>query len=241
MTNFDFLKSDTRFASFAEVAGNAEKILHIDLAASALNCRRALELAVKWMYSVDTDLRMPYQDTLAVLISTREFRDLVDDSLMARIDYIRRIGNQAAHGDRRLDLKKVELCIENLFYFMDFVACCYDRHYQEPHFDPDLLNLTTEEALSFVTEKTVDLQQLMEENQALRDELTASGKPTIQNRSTLPSMKRASYILTPCWRMPAGSRARTGKTRWSLAVCRIIPLSVLPTMCSMATTADRLL
>ena len=155
MTNFDFLKSDPRFASFAEVAGNAEKILHIDLAASALNCRRALELAVKWMYSVDADLRMPYQDTLAVLISTREFRDLVDDSLMARIDYIRRIGNQAAHGDRRLDLKKVELCIENLFYFMDFVACCYDRHYQEPHFDPDLLNLTTEEALSFVTEKTV--------------------------------------------------------------------------------------
>ena len=174
MTNFDFLKSDPRFASFAEVAGNAEKILHIDLAASALNCRRALELAVKWMYSVDADLRMPYQDTLAVLISTREFRDLVDDSLMARIDYIRRIGNQAAHGDRRLDLKKVELCIENLFYFMDFVACCYDRHYQEPHFDPDLLNLTTEEALSFVTEKTVDLQQLMEENQALRDELTAT-------------------------------------------------------------------
>ena len=53
MTNFDFLKSDPRFASFAEVAGNAEKSLHIDLAASALNCRRALEMAVKWMYSVD--------------------------------------------------------------------------------------------------------------------------------------------------------------------------------------------
>lgn len=174
MTNFDFLKSDPRFASFAEVAGNAEKILHIDLAASALNCRRALELAVKWMYSVDADLRMPYQDSLAVLTSTREFHDLVDDSLMARIDYIRRVGNQAAHGDSRLDLKKVELCIENLFYFMDFVACCYDRNYREPHFDPDLLNLTTEEALSFVTEKTVDLQQLMEENQALRDELTAT-------------------------------------------------------------------
>ena len=174
MTNFDFLKSDPRFASFAEVAGNAEKILHIDLAASALNCRRALELAVKWMYSVDSDLRMPYQDNLAVLTTTPEFRDLIDDSLMARIDFIRRIGNQAAHGDRRLDLKKVELCIENLFYFLDFVACCYDRHYQEPHFNPELLNLTTEEALSFVTEKTVDLQQLIQENQALREELTAT-------------------------------------------------------------------
>ena len=174
MTNFDFLLSDPGFSSFAEVAVTAEKLLHIDISSCVISCRRAMEFAVKWMYSVDRDLHMPYQDTLAVLISTREFRDLVDDSLMARIDYIRRIGNQAAHGDRRLDLKKVELCIENLFYFMDFVACCYDRHYQEPHFDPDLLNLTTEEALSFVTEKTVDLQQLMEDNQALRDELTAT-------------------------------------------------------------------
>ena len=51
MTNFDFLKMDKGFESFADVAINAEKILHIDPCASALNCRRALELAVKWMYS----------------------------------------------------------------------------------------------------------------------------------------------------------------------------------------------
>lgn len=72
MTNFDFLKNDKEFSSFADVAINAEKILHIDPCASALNCRRALELAVKWMYSVDRDLKAPYQDTLAVLTSTKE-------------------------------------------------------------------------------------------------------------------------------------------------------------------------
>ena len=64
MTNFDFLKTDVRFASFADAAVAAENILHIDVDASVLNCRRAMEFAVKWMYSVDSSLVMPYQDTL---------------------------------------------------------------------------------------------------------------------------------------------------------------------------------
>ena len=53
MTNFDFLTSDPQFNTFAPVAVSAEKILHIDTSASILNCRRCMEFAVKWMYSVD--------------------------------------------------------------------------------------------------------------------------------------------------------------------------------------------
>jgi len=45
MTNFDNFLSDPQFASFAEVAVSAEKILNIDPAACVLNCRRVLELA----------------------------------------------------------------------------------------------------------------------------------------------------------------------------------------------------
>ena len=68
MTNFDFLKTDTRFASFADVAIAAENILRIDVDSCVLNCRRAMEFAVKWMYSVDSSLVMPYQDTLTCFI-----------------------------------------------------------------------------------------------------------------------------------------------------------------------------
>ena len=53
MTNFDFLLSNPQFTSFAEVAVSEEKIYAIDPAACVLNCRRAMEFAVKWMYSVD--------------------------------------------------------------------------------------------------------------------------------------------------------------------------------------------
>ena len=42
MTNFDFLKFDSRFDSFADVAIAAENILHIDIDSCVLNCRRAM-------------------------------------------------------------------------------------------------------------------------------------------------------------------------------------------------------
>ena len=88
MSNFKFLLSEPGFASFAEVAISAEKILHIDPAASILNCRRAMEFAVKWMYSVDKELEMPYQDNLISLMSREEFRSIVGSDIYARMDYI---------------------------------------------------------------------------------------------------------------------------------------------------------
>ena len=97
MTNFDFLKSDTQFIAFADVAICAEKILHIDPSASVLNCRRAMEFAIKWMYSVDKDLDMPYDDSLYSLMFSPDFRSIVDNELHFRMEHIRREGNNVAH------------------------------------------------------------------------------------------------------------------------------------------------
>lgn len=80
MTNFDFLKKEPQFDSFADVAISAEKLLHIDMEACVFNCCRAMEFAIKWMYSVDGSLVMPYQDTLASLMETEEFRNLIDNT-----------------------------------------------------------------------------------------------------------------------------------------------------------------
>ena len=91
MTNFDFLKKESQFAGFAEVAVAAERIINIDTEACILNCRRAMEFAVKWMYSVDRALVMPYQDTLVSLMNTEEFREIVDHDLWRRMDFIRKM------------------------------------------------------------------------------------------------------------------------------------------------------
>ena len=89
MTNFDFLKKNPDFDAFSDVAISAEKLLHIDIDACVINCRRAMEFAIKWMYSVDRDLVMPYQDNLNEFEYIREnLRDLVKYIPKRRIKYI---------------------------------------------------------------------------------------------------------------------------------------------------------
>ena len=139
MTNFDFLLSDPQFTTFGEVAVAAEKIYAIDPAACVLNCRRCVEFAVKWMYAVDGGLVMPYDDRLASLMDTEDFRAIVDRDLWQRLKYIRQTGNNAAHTGTKILPAQARLCLENLWYFMDFIACCYGASYTPGEFDPSLL------------------------------------------------------------------------------------------------------
>ncbi|CAM1379162.1 DEAD/DEAH box helicase family protein [Fretibacterium fastidiosum] len=174
MTNFDLFARVQDFASFTEPAVSAERIYRIDTAACVLNCRRAMEAAVKWMYSVDRALAMPYQDNLVSLISTDEFRDIVDDSLLRRMDFIRKTGNAAAHAGRKITREQAALCLENLFIFLDFVAYCYAEDYREGTFDPSLLEQEAPAAAPVIdTETERKLEELIQENAALREELTA--------------------------------------------------------------------
>lgn len=90
-TNFDYLKKEPKFNIFSDVVISAENTLYIDFTSCIINCRRAMEFAFKWMYSVDASLKMPYQDNLISLTSTAEFRDIMDEGLMKRLDFIRKI------------------------------------------------------------------------------------------------------------------------------------------------------
>ena len=173
MTNFDFLKKNRDFDAFSDVAISAEKLLHIDIDACVINCRRAMEFAIKWMYSVDRDLVMPYQDNLVSLMNEDSFRHLIGNDIWRRLEYIRKLGNNAAHGGKKITREQAELCIENLFVFLDCLACYYSADYEEQGFDKSLLELTVEEAVSFVPDFDIDINQLIEENKALKMELTA--------------------------------------------------------------------
>ena len=174
MTNFDLFAKVQDFASFTEPAVSAERIYRIDTAACVLNCRRAMEAAVKWMYSVDRALVMPYQDNLVSLIGTDEFRNIVDESLLRRMDFIRKTGNAAAHAGRKITREQAALCLENLFIFLDFVAYCYAEDYREGTFDPSLLEQEAPAAAPVIdTETERKLEELIQENATLREELTA--------------------------------------------------------------------
>ena len=172
MTNFDYLKQETKFNAFSDVAIAAEKILYIDATSCIINCRRAMEFAIKWMYSVDDSLQMPYQDNLVSLMSTEEFRDIIDDDLMKRMDFIRKMGNNAAHSGKKITEDQAILCLENLQIFFDFVCYCYADQYEEHPFDRSLLVKDTD-AKAETEFPDVDIKELIAENAALRKELTS--------------------------------------------------------------------
>ena len=186
MTNFDFLTKAPAFASFAESAVAAEKIYAIDLAACVMTCRRAMENAVKWMYSVDSALSMPWDDKLVSLLSTEEFRGIVDEDLLRRLDYIRRVGNSAAHDGRKITGEQAMLCLQNLWVFMDFVAYCYGSDYTPGKFDPALPEAQAAPVAVVPPETEAKLQQLLAENAALKEELTARREEQQQSYTPKP-------------------------------------------------------
>ncbi len=185
MGNFDYLKEEKRFDTFSNVAIAAEKVLYIDPGLCVMNCRRAMEFAIKWMYSVDASLTKPYQENLISLMNTEEFKDIIDEDLFKRMDFIRKIGNEGTHNARKITEEQAMLCLENLHIFFDFVSYCYADIYVEQSFDRSLM--TKEVELPKTPEiSNIDLDKLIEENASLRASLTEQREEKIQSYVTKP-------------------------------------------------------
>ncbi|MFI3249834.1 MAG: DEAD/DEAH box helicase family protein [Eubacteriales bacterium] len=186
MTNFDYFTTEEKFNHFSTVAVSAERILHIDPSASAVNCRRAMEFAVKWLYTVDKELQKPLENTLFGLMNTNEFRDIVPSDIVTRMHYIRKAANGTAHEVAGISIEMACLCLENLFYFLDFVACCYGDHYEEHPFHKEYLQEKTEEKHELPKINELDFEKLLLENQALKEQLTEKRKE-----------QKATYVPKP--------------------------------------------
>ena len=190
ITNFDYLKNESKFSRFADVAISAEKIILMDPEASIINSRRAMEFAIKWMYSVDSELEMPYQDNLQSLMNAEDYREIVGRDLWKRMDYIRRCGNNVAHSNKKFGRDEAMLCLENLFIYLDFVSYCYSDQYEEHSFDKTIIASRIEKAKESkeianatraelvkeqekAAKQELDLRKLMAENASLKEELSA--------------------------------------------------------------------
>ncbi|WP_352398481.1 DEAD/DEAH box helicase family protein [[Clostridium] aminophilum] len=188
-TNFDYLKKEPKFNSFSDVAISAERIVLMDPEASIINCRRAMEFALKWMYSVDDGLEMPYQDNLKTLMDAEDYRQIIGPDLWNRMNFIRRCGNNVAHSGKKMGRDEAVLCLENLFFYLDFIAYCYADVYEERTYDRGLIQerirsmkenreraeavkIELQKEMESSARKDLDLQKLREENEALKKELS---------------------------------------------------------------------
>lgn len=139
MTNFDFLTSIKEYELFAAAAIEAEKVYATSPAMCAVGCRKALELAVKWVYSADNTMQMPYKDNLQSLIHEPTFRFAVDYNTWGKLPYIIKLGNLAVHTERGITASNAVASLKGLFEFIEWIDYCYGADYEERKFDEKLI------------------------------------------------------------------------------------------------------
>lgn len=100
MSNFTFLKGKIQYQLFAPAAIEAEKVFATSPAICAIGTRKALELAVKWVFAADPAVLMPYRDNLQSLVHEESFKLLMDNALWRDLQVIIRLGNLAVHTER---------------------------------------------------------------------------------------------------------------------------------------------
>jgi len=179
-SNFTFLQVKVTFISFAGACLEAERSIAISPATTAILSRRALELAVKWLYTSDAELNVPYQDNLSSLIHDRSFQDIIEPKLFPLIKYIIKLGNVAAHTGSPIKWAEAVLSLHNLHQFVSWIDYCYSQNYEETEFREDILPTGGEKKISQpeleklfndLGEKDKKLSDAVGENDKLREQL----------------------------------------------------------------------
>lgn len=163
MTNFEFLSSIPEYALFSGATIEAEKVYSTSPAMCAVGCRKALELAVKWVYSADRAITMPYKDNLQSLIHEPSFRFALDSQTWGKLPFIIRLGNLAVHTERAVNPADALLSLESLFEFIEWVDYCYGSDYEERHFDAALIPT---EKVVIDTKKIKEQESLIEQQES---------------------------------------------------------------------------
>ncbi len=138
-TNFDYLLDKKEYAAFAKQAVEAEKSITISPSTCAILSRRALELAVRFVFSYDADLTLPYRDNVSSLIHERSFRDIIEPRLFPMLKYTIHLGNVAVHTNSNIKRDEAIVSLRDLFEFCDWIDYSYSREYEEHTFDESLL------------------------------------------------------------------------------------------------------
>lgn len=191
MSNFSFLHENTQYALFASAAIEAEKVYTSAPAMCAVGCRKALELAVKWVYSADNTMQMPYKDNLQSLIHEPTFRFAVDYNTWGKLPFIIKLGNLAVHTERSVQASDALASLQGLFEFIQWVDYCYGTDYEERKFDETLIpkekvvvdTKKIKEQESLLGEKDAEIEALRKQVEQMSEQITAAKEQRQQDRT----------------------------------------------------------
>ena len=194
MSNFGFLKMKKEYELFFPACVEAEKIYASAPAMCAVGCRKALELAVKWVYAADKTMRMPYKDNLQSLIHEPSFRFAVDSNTWGKLPFIIKLGNLAVHTERSVQSSDALASLKGLFEFVQWLDYCYGSDYQERVFDESLIptekvavdTRKIKEQESLLGEKGAEIEALRKQIEQMSAQYTAEKEKHQQERSFQP-------------------------------------------------------
>ncbi|NPD30992.1 DEAD/DEAH box helicase family protein [Eggerthellaceae bacterium zg-1084] len=171
--NFDFLKGKSEYELFSAACIEAERTLSTSPAMCAVGCRKALELAVKWVYAADADISEPYKDNLQSLIHEPSFRFSVDKVTWGKLPYIVKLGNLSVHTERKVAPQDAMLALRSLFDFVQWLDYCYGSEYEERRFSETAVPAVK---LALDVRAIKERESLIEQKNALIAELEAKVK-----------------------------------------------------------------
>jgi type I restriction enzyme R subunit len=122
---FEFLQSE--WPAVHEAASKAAAAVHQDPRTACFYGRRALELAVAWVYKHDPALRLPYQDNLSALIHEPTFKATAGEAVFSKARVIATLGNQAVHSPRPVQPFDALTAVRELFHVSYWLARTYGR------------------------------------------------------------------------------------------------------------------
>ena len=132
MTTFNFGFLQAEWPDLHAEALRAERAAMVDARTACFYARRALELAVTWLFRAESgrggSLRMPYKPDLSAFLFEPSFQQLVGPALHAKMDVIRKLGNYAVHGARPVAAQDATAGLRELFHVAFWLARHHARN-----------------------------------------------------------------------------------------------------------------
>jgi type I restriction enzyme, R subunit len=130
LSNFAYLQ--TEWPALHIEAGKAEQAAFTDPRTACFYARRTLELAVVWLFEAEGGrtgkLQMPYKPDLSAYLFEPSFKALVGPALHAKMDVIRKQGNNAVHSARPISTQDATAVLRELFQVAFWLARHYARN-----------------------------------------------------------------------------------------------------------------
>ena len=150
--NFDFLKDKKEYALFSEACIKTEKILSTSLALCIIGSYEALELAVRWVYSIENISTRDKYNELDEFLSDPLFISLVDKKVCLKLPFIIKLWKYTLKSGDKLVKDDGVLVLSIIFEFVTWIDYTYGfsnykkREFNEENIPVEIITSIDEES-----------------------------------------------------------------------------------------------